>query len=105
MSPTIFREKGYRFYFFSREETRMHVHAYCVNGEAKSRCMLKIAKIVKNAEIRVDDGKLRDLTIDEKVQLSKYLCFPRGRRFWALIISGILIVMITFLVLKYYELI
>ena len=35
MSPTVFRENGYRFYFFSREETRMHVHIYCGNGEAK----------------------------------------------------------------------
>lgn len=35
MSPTIFREDGFRFYFFSREEQRMHVHVYCGNGEAK----------------------------------------------------------------------
>jgi len=35
MSPTIFREKGYPFFFFSREETRMHVHVYCGEGEAK----------------------------------------------------------------------
>ena len=35
MSPTIFRERGYRFFFFSREETRMHVHVYCADGEAK----------------------------------------------------------------------
>ena len=35
MSPTIFREKGYRFFFFSREETRLHVHVYCADGEAK----------------------------------------------------------------------
>jgi hypothetical protein len=35
MSPTIFREKGYRFFFFSREESRMHVHIHCSNGEAK----------------------------------------------------------------------
>ena len=35
MSPTIFREKGYRFFFFSREETRMHVHVCCSDGEAK----------------------------------------------------------------------
>ena len=26
MSPTILREKGYRFFFFSREESRMHIH-------------------------------------------------------------------------------
>ena len=35
MSPTIFREKGFRFFFFSREETRMHVHVHCSDGEAK----------------------------------------------------------------------
>jgi len=35
MSPTVFREKGYRFFFFSREETRSHVHVYCGDGEAK----------------------------------------------------------------------
>ncbi|MEH6608803.1 MAG: DUF4160 domain-containing protein [Halioglobus sp.] len=33
MSPTVFRERGYRFYFFSREETRKHVHG--ADGEAK----------------------------------------------------------------------
>ncbi|MCK5689037.1 DUF4160 domain-containing protein [Myxococcota bacterium] len=35
MSPTIFREMGYRFFFFTREETRMHVHVHCGDGEAK----------------------------------------------------------------------
>ncbi|MGH8559542.1 MAG: DUF4160 domain-containing protein [Methylococcales bacterium] len=35
MSPTIFREAGFRFYFFSREEPRMHVHVQDQNGEAK----------------------------------------------------------------------
>ncbi|PKL99366.1 MAG: hypothetical protein CVV16_16510 [Gammaproteobacteria bacterium HGW-Gammaproteobacteria-6] len=35
MSPTVFREAGFRFYFFSREESRMHVHVHCANGEAK----------------------------------------------------------------------
>ena len=35
MSPTVFREKGYRFLFFSREERRMHVHALSQDGEAK----------------------------------------------------------------------
>ncbi len=35
MSPTVFREKGFRFFFFSREETRMHVHVNCADGEAK----------------------------------------------------------------------
>ena len=35
MSPTIFKEGPFRFYFFSREETRMHVHVHSPSGEAK----------------------------------------------------------------------
>ena len=35
MSPSIFREKGYRFYFLSNEEDRMHIHITCEDGEAK----------------------------------------------------------------------
>ena len=35
MSLTVFRESGFRFYFFSREEPRMHVHVQGQNGEAK----------------------------------------------------------------------
>lgn len=35
MSPTIFREGGFRFYFFSREEPRPHVHVQHADGEAK----------------------------------------------------------------------
>jgi hypothetical protein len=35
MTPTVFRKKGYRFFFFSREEARIHVHVHCGRGEAK----------------------------------------------------------------------
>ena len=35
MSPTVLIYKGYRFFFFSREEKRMHVHVICAEGEAK----------------------------------------------------------------------
>ena len=35
MSPTVFRAAGFRFYFFSREETRMHIHVSSAQGEAK----------------------------------------------------------------------
>ena len=35
MSPTVFKECGYRFFFFSREEKRMHVHVLSGDGEAK----------------------------------------------------------------------
>jgi hypothetical protein len=35
MSPTILRRGDLRFFFFSREETRMHVHVQSPDGEAK----------------------------------------------------------------------
>lgn len=35
MSPTVFQHKGFRFFFFSKEESRKHVHIYCGDGEAK----------------------------------------------------------------------
>ena len=35
MSPTVLRVRGYRFYFFSREEPRPHVHVQHETGEAK----------------------------------------------------------------------
>jgi hypothetical protein len=35
VSPTVFREGPYRFFFFSREEARMHVHVIANDGEAK----------------------------------------------------------------------
>src|SRR2546426_8436204 len=35
VSPTVLRVRGYRFYFFSREEPRPHVHVQHAGGEAK----------------------------------------------------------------------
>jgi hypothetical protein len=35
VSPTVLRVRGYRFYFFSREEARPHVHVQHATGEAK----------------------------------------------------------------------
>ncbi|HKP47525.1 MAG TPA: DUF4160 domain-containing protein [Pyrinomonadaceae bacterium] len=35
LSPTIFHKRGFRFYFYSREEPRMHVHVGSANGDAK----------------------------------------------------------------------
>jgi hypothetical protein len=37
MSPTVLRIRGYRFYYFSREEHRAQVHVQHVTGEAKLR--------------------------------------------------------------------
>ena len=35
MAPTIFRQGPFRLFFFSREETRIHVHVAHPDGEAK----------------------------------------------------------------------
>ena len=35
MSPTVFREGPFRFFFFSREENGLHIHVQSADGEAK----------------------------------------------------------------------
>ena len=35
MGPTVFKYKNYRFLFFSREESRIHIHVTSPDGEAK----------------------------------------------------------------------
>jgi hypothetical protein len=35
VSPTVYKEGAFRFYFFSREEKRIHVHVTGPDGEAK----------------------------------------------------------------------
>jgi hypothetical protein len=58
MSPTIFRERGYRFYFFSREEPRMHVHVMSAKGEAKYWLEPEL-ELAKN--YRLSRTELRDI--------------------------------------------
>jgi hypothetical protein len=35
VSPTVFRHGRFRFFFFSREEPRIHIHVDAPDGEAK----------------------------------------------------------------------
>ena len=35
MSPTVFRDGPFRFFFFPREEERLHIHVESADGEAK----------------------------------------------------------------------
>ncbi|MEP6635896.1 MAG: DUF4160 domain-containing protein [Acidobacteriota bacterium] len=57
VSPTIFRELGFRFAFFSNEEPRMHVHVYCANGQAK---FLLEPNIELAENLRSEVGRNRD---------------------------------------------
>lgn len=54
MSPTVFRERGYRFFFFSREEPRMHVHVMSGAGEAKYWLEPEI-ELAKNHQLSAED--------------------------------------------------
>jgi len=55
VSPTVFRYRSYRFYFFSREEPRMHVHVFSPDGEAKfwlePEIELAVSKGLKSVEL------------------------------------------------------
>ena len=55
MSPTIHREGGYRFFFFSREESRPRVHVYSTDGEAKFwlEPKLELAKAYRLTKIQL----------------------------------------------------
>lgn len=64
MSPTIFRELGFRFFFFSREESRMHVHVYCGHGEAKFWIEPNI-ELVDNYGLRGPDLQTAKKLIEE----------------------------------------
>lgn len=57
MSPMIRREGGYRFFFFSREETRPHVHIYSTDGEAKYRLEpnMELAKNYRLTKIQLKE--------------------------------------------------
>ena len=58
MSPTVLWYKKYRFFFFSREETRKHVHVVSPEGEAK----FWLEPIVALAEnFRLSVGELKEL--------------------------------------------
>lgn len=48
MSPTVFRYKNYKFFFFSHEELRMHIHVLSPEGEAKFWIRWLLLQIIKN---------------------------------------------------------
>lgn len=65
MSPTVFRDKGFRFFFFSLEEDRMHVHVACTDGDAKFWLEPEIAVAVSKG-IRPNRLKTIQKIIEER---------------------------------------
>lgn len=74
MSPTIFRHKKYRFFFNSREETRIHVHVQTPGGTAKFWMEPLIALA------SYDDVPERELNEIEKIIREHHIDFKRA---WA----------------------
>jgi len=75
VGPTVFREGPFRFFFFSREEARIHVHVSSAEGEAKfwveprlelarshglsDRDLARAEKIIENHEQEIRDAWTR----------------------------------------------
>ena len=64
MAPTIHRERGFRFFFFSREEPRMHVHVICAEGEAKFWLEPEI-ELARNIGLKRSQLKEAEMIIEE----------------------------------------
>jgi hypothetical protein len=64
LSPTIFRQGPYRFFFFSNEEPRMHVHVHAPQGEAKFWMEPKI-ELANNYDLNSRDLKSVQRLIEE----------------------------------------
>jgi hypothetical protein len=57
MAPTVLRQGGFRLFFFSLEEPRMHVHVSHPDGEAKFWLRPEIALATS---IGLNDRQLRN---------------------------------------------
>ncbi|MHC4930601.1 MAG: DUF4160 domain-containing protein [Planctomycetota bacterium] len=69
MSPTIFHEGPFRFFFFSREEPRMHVHAESADGEAKFWLdpEIELAKSYRLSDR--DVRRIRDIIVEREQEI------------------------------------
>jgi len=66
MSPTVFKHKGYRFFFFSAEEKRMHIHIVSNGAEAKFWVEPTVEMAVNNGFGTVELNELGKLVKDNE---------------------------------------
>ena len=69
MSPTVFTFKGYRFFFFSREEQRPHVHVSCTDGEAKFWLDPTVELVKHYGLSQVQVGEMQKIVEERKDEL------------------------------------
>jgi Domain of unknown function (DUF4160) len=67
MSPTVFREGPFRFFFLSREEERLHIHVQSAEGEAKFWIDPTI-ELARNYGLSPQDLRRVKRVIDEREQ-------------------------------------
>ena len=77
MSPTLFRYRDYRFFFFSREEERMRVHVSSADGEANPPLQGEGNYV---AGKRYDDAAQAFAAQPERVQKAAREAAPRNRQ-------------------------
>ena len=69
MSPTVFREGPFRFFFFSREEERVHIHVQSPAGEAKFWIEPNI-ELARNHQLSDQDlGRALQLVIEHQQEI------------------------------------
>ena len=70
--PTVFRYGEFRFYFFSREETRKHIHVSSPNGEAKIwvEPEITVAKVIELSN--QDVTKILDIVKDHLEEINDF---------------------------------
>jgi hypothetical protein len=67
VSPTVFHDGPFRFFFFSREEKRMHVHVQSADGEAKFWLEPSI-EMARNHGLRDTDLRRTEQLVNEHEQ-------------------------------------
>ncbi len=69
MTPTVFRAGPFRFYFFSREEPRLHIHVVSAQGEAKFWIEPEI-ELARNYGLSESDlRRVAELISDHEVEI------------------------------------
>jgi Domain of unknown function (DUF4160) len=69
VSPTVFRDGPFRFFFFSREEARLHIHVQSSDGEAKFWIEPEIG-LARNYELSAQDlSRVLQLVVDHEQEI------------------------------------
>jgi hypothetical protein len=69
MSPTVFRDGPFRFFFFSREEERLHIDVQSPDGEAKFWIEPQI-ELARNYELSAQDlSRTLQLVVDHEQEI------------------------------------